>query len=156
VANNLWNKYLSNQTIGKADKKLGDSHFWSGLMKVKSNFLRFESFQLNNGSQIRFWEDKWIGNHVFKDQYQSLYNIVRRNSDTVEKVLSEVPINVSFRRQLTGNNLILWYYLVQRLNMFLWTPTMMCFIGTYINMENSTYTQCILLWLQTGRLLGIP
>jgi hypothetical protein len=84
-------------------------------MKVKNNFLRFGSFQLNNGSQIRFWEDKWIGNHVFKEQYLSLYNIVRRKSDTVEKVLSEVSLNVSFRRQLTGNNLILWYSLVQRI-----------------------------------------
>jgi hypothetical protein len=51
----LRNKYLSNQTIGNVDKKKpGDSHFWSGLMKVKNNFLRFGSFQFNNGSQIRF------------------------------------------------------------------------------------------------------
>jgi hypothetical protein len=47
------------------------------------------------------------GKHAFKEQYLSLYNIVRRKSDTVEKVLSEVPFNVSFRRQLMGNNLIL-------------------------------------------------
>jgi hypothetical protein len=36
-----------------------------------------------------FWEDKWIENQAFKDQYPSLYNIVRTKSDTVEKVLSE-------------------------------------------------------------------
>jgi hypothetical protein len=41
--------------------------------------------------------------------------IVRRKSDTVEKLLSEVPVNVSFRIQLMGNNLILWYTLVQRI-----------------------------------------
>jgi hypothetical protein len=52
------NKYLSNQTIGKVDKKLGDTHFWFRLMKVKGKFLSLGSFQLNNGSQIRFWEDK--------------------------------------------------------------------------------------------------
>jgi hypothetical protein len=80
----LRNKYLSKHTIGRVDMKLGDSHFWYGLMKVKENFLRFGSFQLNNGSQIRFWEDKWIDN-AFKDQYSSLYNIARRKSDTVEK-----------------------------------------------------------------------
>jgi hypothetical protein len=50
----LQNKYLANQTIRKVDKLLGDSHFWSGLMKVKDKFLRFGSFQLNNGTQIRF------------------------------------------------------------------------------------------------------
>jgi hypothetical protein len=108
----LQNKYLSNQTIGKVDRKLGDSHFWSNLMKVKSKFLHYGSFQLNNGAQIRFWEDRWMGNHAFKDQYPSLYNIARRKSDTVEKVLSRLPLNVSFHRQLIGNNLILWYNLV--------------------------------------------
>jgi hypothetical protein len=41
--------------------------------------------------------------------------IVRRKSDRVENLLSKVPVNVSFRRQLTGNNLILWYTLVQRI-----------------------------------------
>jgi hypothetical protein len=71
------NKYLAGQTIGKVDRKLGDSHFWSGLMKVKEAFLMHGSFRLNNGKQIWFWEDKWIGNYSFKDQYPSLYNIVR-------------------------------------------------------------------------------
>jgi hypothetical protein len=84
-------------------------------MKVKKNFFRFGSFQLNNGSQIRFWEDKWIGNHAFKDQYPSLYNIASRKSDTVEKVLSGVLLNISFRRQLIGNNLVLWHNLVHRI-----------------------------------------
>jgi hypothetical protein len=111
----LRNKYLSNQTIGKVERKPGDSHFWTRLMKVKDNFLRFGSFQLNNGSQIRFWEDKWIGHHAFKDQYPSLYNIARGKSDTVEKVLSRVPLNISFRRQLTGNNLVMWYNLIHRI-----------------------------------------
>jgi hypothetical protein len=50
----LRNKYLSNYTIDRVQIKQGDSHFWTGLMKVKNNFLRFGSFQLNNESQIRF------------------------------------------------------------------------------------------------------
>jgi hypothetical protein len=52
----LRNKYLKNQTIDKVVRKPGDSHFWSGLMKVKEIFLRFASFKLNNGEQIRSWE----------------------------------------------------------------------------------------------------
>jgi hypothetical protein len=107
----LRNKYLSNQTIGKVKRKPEDSHFWTGLMKVKKKLLRYGSFQLNNGSQIRFWEDNWIGNHAFKDQYPSLYNIARRKSDTIEKILSGVPLNISFRRQLTGHNLVMWHNL---------------------------------------------
>jgi hypothetical protein len=111
----LRNKYLVNKTIGKVDRLPGDSHFSTSIMNVKQKFLSFGLFQLNNGTQVRFWEDKWIGNHAFKDQYPSLYNIVRRKSDTIAKVLNRVPLNVSFRRQLTGNNLVLWHNLVNRI-----------------------------------------
>jgi hypothetical protein len=65
-------------------------------MKVKEDFLRFASFKLNNGTQIRFWEDKWICNTSFQDKYPSLYDIVRRKSVTVASVLSIIPLNVSF------------------------------------------------------------
>jgi hypothetical protein len=50
----LQNKYLSSQTIGKVDRKSGDSHFWAGVMKYKETFLRHGSFHLNNRKQIRF------------------------------------------------------------------------------------------------------
>jgi hypothetical protein len=40
------------QTIGKVEAKLGDSHFWVGLMKAKENFLMHGSFRLNNRKQI--------------------------------------------------------------------------------------------------------
>ena len=47
-------KYLKNKTIGEAQWKPGDSHFWSGLMKVKDQFLELSSFKLHNGNNIRF------------------------------------------------------------------------------------------------------
>jgi hypothetical protein len=93
----------------------GDSHFWSGLMKVKPKFLMFRSVQLNNGKQIRFREDQWLRAHSFKQQYPSRYNIVRKKSDTIEKVVSRVPLNVPFRRYLIGNKLVIWHNLVQRI-----------------------------------------
>jgi hypothetical protein len=40
----LRNKYLSKHTIGSVERKPGDSHFWSGLMKVMEKFLQFGSF----------------------------------------------------------------------------------------------------------------
>jgi hypothetical protein len=108
----LRNKHLKNQTIGKVVRKSGDSHFWSGLMKVKEDFLRFASFKLNNGTQIRFWEDKWISNTSFWDKYPSLYDIVRRKSDIVPSVLSTIPLNVSFERSWNETNRRRWYELV--------------------------------------------
>lgn len=108
----LRNKYCKNYPIGIIERKPGDSHFWSGLMKVKDQFMRFRSFRLNNGQQIRFWEDVWIGNVSFQQKYPSLYNIVRKKNDIVASVLSSVPLNVSFRRSLQDNDLRNWNELV--------------------------------------------
>lgn len=57
-------------------------------MKVKRNFLRFGTFILKDGSQLRFWEDTWLGNSPLHDQYPQLYNIVRKKQDTVADVLT--------------------------------------------------------------------
>jgi hypothetical protein len=84
-------------------------------MKAKDNFLMHGSFCINNGKQIRFWEDKWLGHYSFQQQYPSLYNIVRRRSAMVETVLSTVPLNISFRRFLSQNNLRLWNELVRQI-----------------------------------------
>ncbi|WVZ52923.1 hypothetical protein U9M48_003922 [Paspalum notatum var. saurae] len=50
------NKYLKNKTLSQVEKRLGDSHYWSGLMEIKGQFLNLGSFTLKNGTQIRFWE----------------------------------------------------------------------------------------------------
>jgi len=112
----LRKKYLKNETIAQVQKKPGDSQFWAGLMKVKDSFLTFGSFQLNDGNQIRIWEDKWIGSHTLRQQYPSLFNIVRKKHATVASVFDRVPLNVSFRRTLTGHNLYLWHDLVGRIS----------------------------------------
>jgi len=74
----LRKKYLKNKTIDEVKWKPGDSHFWLGLMKVKDHFLNLSIFNLYNGTQCRFWEDKWLGNVSHKDQFSSLYNITRK------------------------------------------------------------------------------
>jgi hypothetical protein len=35
-------------------------------MNVKESFLSLGHFQLNNGENIWFWEDKWLGNLTLK------------------------------------------------------------------------------------------
>lgn len=67
----LRNKYLKNQTIGRVERKPEDSHFWSGLMKVKEKFLSLTSFKMNNGKHIHFWEDVWFGCISFKIKFIS-------------------------------------------------------------------------------------
>jgi hypothetical protein len=56
-----------------------------------------------------------LSNYSFQHHYPTLYNIARRKSDIVAKVLSAVPLSILFRRYLSGNNLILWNNLVGRI-----------------------------------------
>ncbi|WVZ49016.1 LOW QUALITY PROTEIN: hypothetical protein U9M48_000398 [Paspalum notatum var. saurae] len=104
------NKYLTNKTLSQVSMKPRDSQFWKSLMGVKEQFLDLGKFILLSGNQIRFWDDKWLGNHKLSLQYPNLFNIVRHKHTTVAEVLNATPLNVSFRRSLEGikNGTILW------------------------------------------------
>jgi hypothetical protein len=54
------NKYLGSIPLSQVERKPGDSHFLVGLLKAKRDFLRFGSFNVKDGSQVRFWEDIWL------------------------------------------------------------------------------------------------
>jgi hypothetical protein len=53
----LRNKYLWGKSITQVNKKPGDPQFWRCLINAKDQFLSFGNFRLQNGKQIRFWED---------------------------------------------------------------------------------------------------
>ena len=76
----LRKKYLKNKTIDEVHWKSKDSHFWSDLMKAEDPFFDLSIFNNHNGSQTKFWEDKWLGNFALKEQYLSLYNIIRKKN----------------------------------------------------------------------------
>ena len=76
----LRNKYLGTKPSAQVHWKSGDSHFWASLMKVKRDFLRFGTFIIKDGSQVRFWEDIWLGNRSLRDQFPQLYNIFRKKT----------------------------------------------------------------------------
>jgi hypothetical protein len=79
---------------------------------VKDQFLHYGRFKVHNRKETRFWEDNWVGDRRLKIAYPNLYQIVRKKSATVAEVLSITPLNVTFRRALTGVNLESWYKLV--------------------------------------------
>ena len=81
-------------------------------MKVKRDFLRFRNFVIKDGSQVRFWEDIWLGNSPLREQYPQLYNIVKKKQDTVAEVLRTLSHNLSWRRDLIGSKLVMWNNLV--------------------------------------------
>ena len=90
----LRKKYLTKKTILQVQKRPGDSHFWTSLMLAKESFQRFSSFLLQDGSQVRFWEDCWIGVQSFAKEYPNLYNLVRNKNEVVAKIMSGIPLNV--------------------------------------------------------------
>ncbi|WVZ90623.1 hypothetical protein U9M48_036908 [Paspalum notatum var. saurae] len=120
TSNGTWqqlirNKYLGSIPLSQVEWRPGDSHFWSGLLRAKWDFLRFSSFQVRNGSQVLFWEDIWLGPTPLRSQYPSLYNIARPKSTTIAEVLSSSPTNLSWRRDLVGPKLVAWNHLLPRI-----------------------------------------
>ena len=81
-------------------------------MNVKIQFLSFGNFRLQDGKQVRFWQDKWLGMSTLKEQYTNLYNIVRRKSAIVADIMSFVPLNISFSISLVGQNFDYWHNIV--------------------------------------------
>ena len=43
-------------------KKLGNSHFWSGLMNVRNQFLEFGNFVLQSEGRLRLIKQKGLSN----------------------------------------------------------------------------------------------
>jgi hypothetical protein len=84
-------------------------------MKVKNDLFSRGSFNIGNGQNARFWEDTWLGDVPLKDQYPSLYNVVNHTNVTVAHVFSLAPLNIGFRRTLSGNRWDRWVHLVTRL-----------------------------------------
>jgi hypothetical protein len=99
----LQNKYLQGKTLSQVEAKPSDSPFWKGLMRVKELFFTNGFYKIGDGESVRFWEDIWLVQSSLAHQYLSLYNIVQRKNVLVADVLSQSPLNIGFRRSLTGN-----------------------------------------------------
>jgi hypothetical protein len=84
-------------------------------MATKKFFFVLGSFFLKDGSEIRFWEEKWLGNATLREQYPALHSIIRHKGDTIAKVMETSPPTVAFRRDLSGQRLVAWNALLQRL-----------------------------------------
>lgn len=109
----LTNTLVQNQS--QVEWKTGDSHLLSCLMKVKREFFRFGVFVVKHGSQVRFWEDIWLGGSTLNTQYPCLYNIARHKYITIVDALNVSP-NLSCWRSLVGPKLVAWTELCSRID----------------------------------------
>jgi hypothetical protein len=85
-------------------------------MATKKHFFGHGKFLIKDGSEVRFWEDKWLGTTTLREQYPALYDIVRHKGDAIAQVLESTTPNVSFRRSLYGPRLVSWESLLQCLD----------------------------------------
>jgi hypothetical protein len=84
-------------------------------MRVKEDFFRRGSFVVGDGTTVRFWEDRWLGNRTLAECYPNLYHIAQRKHVLVADVLSTSPLNIAFRRTLSGSKWNEWIHLCTRL-----------------------------------------
>jgi hypothetical protein len=49
----------------------------------------------HNGAQVRWQEDKWLGNFILKEQYPTLYNIKSKKDIIVAQAFSTAWLNIS-------------------------------------------------------------
>jgi hypothetical protein len=127
VARDSKEEISKKQNTCTSTKEKGDSQFWSGLMEVKSMFLERGRFMVQDGTQTRFWEDLWVRNEPLMKSFPSLYIIARKKNVTVAQVLSTVPLNISFRRAVDGENRVNWLKLVG------------CILGVRLNRQRHTF-----------------
>jgi len=139
----LKNKYLGSKSLTQVTRKPGDSHFWTGLLKVKDEFLEGGHFQVGDGKQIRFWEDAWNNNRPLKVQFPLLYNIVRRKNILVVEVMQHTHVNLSFRRPIIGDRLNEWQRMLDKLADVQVGEYRDKFIWGYTKMDVSLSSPCI-------------
>ena len=112
----LKNKYLGDKSLTQISRRPGDSHFWSGLMAIKDQFLRWGHFQVRDGQATRFWKDKWLTSRSLSERFPNLFNVVRNKSALVAQVCLDTNLNLSFRRTITGIKLVEWQNLLYLLS----------------------------------------
>jgi hypothetical protein len=63
----LKRKHIGLKALSQIFWKSGDSYFWVRLMAMKKYFFGLGSFSIKDGSEIRFWEDKCLGNVTLRE-----------------------------------------------------------------------------------------
>jgi hypothetical protein len=111
----LTNRYLHSKSLSQVTSQPSDSPFWKCIMEVKEEFFARGSFIVGNGESVRFWEDIWLGDRPLSAQYPSLFNIARHKNISVASVLAQVPLNIEFRRALTGRCWDRWLSLLHKI-----------------------------------------
>ena len=58
-----------------------------------------------------------MGSKPLREQFPNLFNIFNYPRDIVVNVMNKNPLNISFRRALTGDKLTSWHNLVAKISL---------------------------------------
>jgi hypothetical protein len=56
--------------------------------------IPYGSFLIKDVSEIRLYEDKWLGNTTLREKYSTMYDIVRHKGDTIAKLLESTTCDI--------------------------------------------------------------
>jgi hypothetical protein len=60
-------------------------------MATKKHFFGYGTLSIKDGSEIHLWEDKWLGATTLREQYPTLYAIVRHKGIQLPMFWSPTP-----------------------------------------------------------------
>jgi hypothetical protein len=55
-------------------------------MDIRDQFLNLGTLVINV-TQVRFWDDTWLGGQPLKDHFPSLFNIIQKKNSIIDEVL---------------------------------------------------------------------
>jgi hypothetical protein len=68
-------------------------------------------FEIGNGENARFWEDRWVNDRALKDDFPRSYNLCFDKNKSVKYMFDKGLGNVNFRRTLYGDSLEQWEHI---------------------------------------------
>lgn len=93
------------------------SYFWKGVLNFRDIYELGINRIVNNGQEIPFWLDRWIGECSLYCLYPNLFQIASNQAITVAEAFpASSSLTLSFNKQLTGVLLLEWHQLRQSIS----------------------------------------
>ncbi|XP_020109325.1 uncharacterized protein LOC109724810 [Ananas comosus] len=90
-----WNRvirdlyYIRRRPLMEGRSFRPQSHWWKGVLSLKSIFKWGSTYKLGNGNSIDFWLDRWCGETTLGSAFPKIYQISNRRYLKVSEVLTE-------------------------------------------------------------------
>ena len=65
---------------------------WKVISSVYRDFHQMVSFKIGQGNLVRFWEDSWVGESTFKEQFPSLFKISSFKSRSISNFVDQTRL----------------------------------------------------------------